>query len=215
MRQGEESDAAELHGDVSTAAPRTRVGLSKRSRIRRHPERAVPDAAEAILRAGRVAHVAYAIDGQPLVVPMTYLYEDGTVYVHGAQASRTMRILQAGTPVCVEVTLLDGLIASRDAKSHSMNYRSVMVFGQAESIEDADTKRAIFERMTQRYFPGRTAGTDYIPARDGDLRATSLLAVHIAELSAKSRSGPPLGAHDDDETALGSRFVVVLPGIDS
>jgi nitroimidazol reductase NimA-like FMN-containing flavoprotein (pyridoxamine 5'-phosphate oxidase superfamily) len=191
---------------------------SVRSRIRRHPERAVPERVEEILRAGRVAHVAYAVDGQPFIVPFTYFYADGAVYLHGAPASRTIKALCGGTPVCVEVTLLDGLVASRDAKSHSMNYRSAVVFGCAAVVADLKEKRALFERMTASYFPGRTAGTDYYPARTGDLRAVELLAVRVDEQSAKARSGPPLGAHDggdDGEAGTATAYVVELPGLDT
>lgn len=183
---------------------------TERARIHRHPERAVPQRAEEILRAGRVAHVGFAVDGQPYVIPLTYLYADGTLYLHGAPASRALRTLVAGTPVCVEVTLLDGLVASREAKSHSMNYRSAVVFGTAAPITDLDAKRAIFERMTAHYFPGRSAGRDYQPARVGDLRAVELVAVRIEERGAKMRSGPPLGKHDDDQTAPGTSYVVAL-----
>lgn len=105
---------------------------TERTRVRRHPERSVPEQAEAILRTGRVAHVAFVTRGQPCVVPMIYHYDDGVVYVHGAPASRAVTALRAGTPVCVEVTLLDGLVASRDAKSHSVNYRSVIIYGNAD-----------------------------------------------------------------------------------
>lgn len=187
---------------------------SARVRVRRHPERAVPERAEEILRAGKLAHVAYAVDGQPFVLPMLYLYEDGTVYLHGAPASRTVRALRAGTPVCVEVTLLDGLVASRDAKSHSANYRSVMVFGRAEIVADLAEKRAVFERMTAAYFPGRAAGADYVPASTGELRGVELLAVRAEEKSAKTRCGPPLGAHDrNDYDGPETGYVVVLPRV--
>jgi nitroimidazol reductase NimA-like FMN-containing flavoprotein (pyridoxamine 5'-phosphate oxidase superfamily) len=193
----------------------TEQRASARTRIRRHPERSVPERAEEILRAGRVAHVAYAVDGQPFVLPFTYFYADGAVYLHGAPASRTVKVLRAGTPVCVEVTLLDGLVASRDAKSHSMNYRSAVVFGRAEAVTDLEEKRALFERMTATYFPGRAAGADYYPARTGDLRAVELLAVRVDDLSAKARSGPPLGAHDRDaEAGTTTAYVVELPGLD-
>jgi nitroimidazol reductase NimA-like FMN-containing flavoprotein (pyridoxamine 5'-phosphate oxidase superfamily) len=198
------------------ATRRAGTATSERTHVRRHPERAAPERAEEILRAGRLAHVGFAIDGQPFVLPFGYYYEDGALYLHGAPASRAIKALRAGTPVCVEVTLLDGLVASRDAKSHSMNYRSVMVFGRAEAVKDLAEKRALFERMTAAYFPERTAGGDYYPARDGDLRAVELLAVRIEDLSAKSRSGPPLGEHDADEdggTTMG--YVVTLPEIDS
>ena len=171
--------------------------------------------AEEILLRGRVAHVAFAVDGQPYVLPMTYHYEDGTLYVHGAPASRTARALRAGTPVCVEVTLLDGLVASRDAASHSLNYRSAIVFGVAEPVKDLETKRGVMERMTLRYFPGRTAGQDYLPARDADLRSVELLAIAIEEQSAKARFGGPKGLHDADEDGSGTRYVVTLPEVDA
>jgi len=195
------------------------IGPGARTRIWRHPERAVPERAEEILRAGRVAHVAFAVDGQPFVLPFGYFYEGGTVYLHGAPASRTVRALRGGTPVCVEVTLLDGLVASRDAKSHSMNYRAAVVFGRAETVRDLAEKRAVFERMTAAYFPGRAAGADYYPAREGDLRGVELLAVRIEDLSAKARSAPPLGARDgaEHDAAAGGRscFVVDLAGLDA
>lgn len=188
---------------------------SERARIRRHPERTRPEQAEEILRAGRVAHVGFAAAGQPFVIPLTYHYEAGVIYLHSAPAGRLARALAEGTEVCVEVTLLDGLVASRDAKSHSMNYRSVVAFGRAEALRDLDEKRRVFERMTERYFPGRAAGVDYLPATDGHLRAVELLAVRVEDLSGKARSGPPLGAHDADEDSAYSGYVVVLPGADA
>lgn len=201
--------------ETADTQKRDHTGGAVRTHIRRHPERAVPERAEAILRAGRVAHVGFVVDGQPFVLPFTYAYEAGTLYLHGAPASRTMRTLRAGTPVCVEVTLLDGLVASREAKSHSANYRSVMVFGTAEAVTDEATMRGVFERMTAHYFPGRTAGTDYVPAHSRDFKAVELLAVTVEDMSAKARSGPPAGKHDADEEGPGTRYVVTLPGMDA
>ncbi len=177
----------------------------------------MPEIAEEILRAGRVAHVAFAEAGQPYLVPMTYHYEDGVVYLHGAPASRLQKTLRAGTPVAIEVMLLDGLVASRDAKNHSMNYRSVIVYGTAEPVSDTQRKRALMDAMTERYFPGRKVGYDYAAATVGQLRALDLMAVAVEELSAKARSGPARGPRDatDDESASGNTFVVLLPGMDS
>lgn len=200
---------------TETATPAITPATTERTRARRHPERAVPEQAEEILRTGRVAHVGFVVDGQPCVVPMTYDYEDGVLYVHGAPAGRAAGTLRAGVPVCVEVTLLDGLVASRDAKSHSLNYRSVIVYGVSEPVTSEAERRTVFERMTARYFLGRTAGRDYIPARTGDLRGVELLAIRADERSAKRRTGPPLGTHDTDDSAPGTQFVVMLPGVDS
>jgi hypothetical protein len=180
-----------------------------RTRIRRHPERAVPEQAEEFLRAGRIAHVAYTVDGQPHILPFLYFYDDGALYLHGVPASATIRALRKGAPVCASVTILDGLVASRDAKSHSANYRSVVVFGRSEVVVDLEEKRRVFERMTERFFPEREAGRDYEHASVKDLRSVELVAVRIEEMSAKARTGPALGAHDTDEEYGGfSTFVL-------
>jgi nitroimidazol reductase NimA-like FMN-containing flavoprotein (pyridoxamine 5'-phosphate oxidase superfamily) len=184
-----------------------------RTRIRRHPERAMPERVEEFLRAGRVAHVAYTVEEQPQSAPFLYFYDDGALYLHGVPASATIKALRDGAPVCVNVTLLDGLVASRDAKSHSANYRSVVVFGRAEVVADHAEKRRVFERMTARFFPGREAGHDYQRASVKDLRGVELLAVRIDEMSAKTRTGPALGAHDAEHEYGGfSTFVLGTPG---
>jgi nitroimidazol reductase NimA-like FMN-containing flavoprotein (pyridoxamine 5'-phosphate oxidase superfamily) len=184
--------------------------------VRRHPERATPELVEPILRAGRIAHVAFTIEGQPYVLPFAYHYDGSAVYLHGAPAGRAMRALRSGMPVCVEVTLLDGLVASRDAQNHSMNYRSAVVFGGAEEVVDLVEKCAIFVAMTERYFAGRAVGRDYAPARKGQLAGTALFRLRLEEASGKRRAGPPLGPRDsDDGRGTGSAFVVELPGLDS
>ncbi|HEU0028559.1 MAG TPA: pyridoxamine 5'-phosphate oxidase family protein [Ktedonobacterales bacterium] len=189
-----------------------RGGTSPRSRIRRHAERAAPAEAERILRAGRVAHVAYTLEGQPYVIPFSYDYADGAIYLHGAPASRTLKSLRGGMDVAIEVTLLDGLIASRDAESHSMNYRAVVVFSRAERVTTMAEKRAIMERMTLRYFPGRTVGKDYEAATEKQMRALEVLRVPVTEFSAKMRGGGPRGPRDADPTASGTAYVVEMGG---
>jgi nitroimidazol reductase NimA-like FMN-containing flavoprotein (pyridoxamine 5'-phosphate oxidase superfamily) len=189
------------------------VNDGPRTRVRRHPERAVPEQAEAFLRAGRIAHVAYAVDGQPHILPFLYVYEDGALYLHGVPASATIKALREGAPVCASVTILDGFVASRAAKSHSANYRSVVVFGRAEVVADLEEKRRAFERMTERIFSGRGAGQDYAHASVKDLRGVELLAIRVEEMSAKARSGPALGDHDaEDEYGGYSTFVLETPG---
>lgn len=184
--------------------------VSERSRIRTHPERAVPDEAEEILANGLVAHVGFVVDGQPYVIPMLYHYENGTVYVHGQRGGRLPRLLRAGAQVCVEVTILDGLIASRHALYHSANYRSAVAFGRAREVPDQAEREAILERMTRRYFPGRQIGTDYHPPTDADMKITAVLAIDVEELNGKRRAGPPAGPEDADDSpeAFGTRGIV-------
>lgn len=178
----------------------SRAEASARSRLRRHKERSVPTEADRILEAGRTAHVAYVIDGLPYVIPFLYDYADGAVYLHGAPGSRTLKSVRAGMSVAIEVTLLDGLIASRDAESHSANYRSVVVYGIAQRITRKDEKHAILERMTQRYFPGRTVDKDYAAATEKQIVALEVLRVPVEEFSAKMREGGPRGPRDSDES---------------
>ncbi len=193
----------------------SRAETSARSRIRRHNERSVPAEAERILSTGRVAHVAYVVDGQPYVIPFLYDYADGAVYLHGAPGSRTLKSVRAGMQVAIEVTLLDGLIASRDAESHSANYRSVVVYGVAQRITRKDEKRAILDRMTQRYFPGRTIDKDYAAATEKQIVALEVLRVPVEEVSAKMREGGPRGPRDGDEgETQHSAFVLHVGGHD-
>lgn len=185
--------------------------VTDRSRIRTHPERAVPDETDEILKQGMIAHIGFVVDDQPFVIPMGYHFEQNTIYIHGQRNGRLPRTLRAGTRVCVEVTLLDGLVASRHALYHSMNYRSAVAFGTARSVVDDAEKRAIFDRMTLRYFPGRTLGVDYHPPTEADMKITELLAIEIEDVNAKVRSGPPKGPEDDDPNGFGTCGVFPPP----
>lgn len=183
-----------------------------RTRIRRYPERGqTQEEAEAILREGLIAHVACVRDGQPVVLPFTYLYEDGAIYLHGAPAAGTIKEGRRGAPICVEVTLLAALIASRTAENHSVNYRTAVAFGTATVIRDHARKTELLERLIARYFPGRRAGVDYAQTTTQELKATELLEVRIEALSAKTRDGGPKGPDDDDPAAPGSAGVLPLP----
>src|SRR6266536_446064 len=186
------------------------MAVANRARIRTHPERAVSDEAAEIIEKGSVAHVGFVVDGQPFVIPMLYHFEGDVVYIHGQRGGRLPRTLRSGDQVCIEVTLLDGLIASRDALYHSANYRSATVFGRAREVTDRDEKEAVLERMTRRYFPGRTVGVDYRPPSDADLKITSLLAIEVEEMNGKRRTGPPAGPADADDSpdAFGTRGIV-------
>jgi hypothetical protein len=181
------------------------------TKVRQHPERAVPQRAQEFLAEGQVAHVGFEHDGRPYVIPMLYQYsadQPDRIYLHSGPASRTLRQLASGIPVCVTVTQLDGLVYSRDAKYHSANYRCVMCFGRGRIFEDEEAKRVMFEAMTQRYFPGRTAGRDYTPAPSSHLTTTAVVEVTIDEISAKMREGGPKGPQDADDSAPGTCGIV-------
>lgn len=185
-----------------------------RARLRSFPSRSAPEEIPDILAAGTVAHLGFVVDGQPYVIPMSYYYdpsEPAKLYIHGSVKGRTMRHLAGGPPVCVSVTLLDGLVYSRTALDHSMNYRSVVCFGTGRLVEDAVEKNAHLERMVERYFPGRRAGEDYHAASPEHLAATALVEVEIEEASAKVRRGGPNGPRDDDPDAIGSAGVITTP----
>lgn len=181
-----------------------------RTAIRRHPERAlaVPEDAAAILERALVAHVGIQEDGQPFVIPFTFLYRDGCIYLHGSTASRTMRVLASGAPACIEATLVDGLIASKTAETHSVNYRSVVCFGRGRRIDDPIRRRELLDALIARYFPGRTAGEHYRPITDDELRPTMVVEVRIEEMSAKGRSGGPRGPFDADPDFPGDARIV-------
>ncbi len=191
----------------------TATAAGERSRIRRHPDRAVTSEASNILAAGTVAHVGFVQDRQPYVIPFSYHYDPanpGQLYLHGATASRTLQHLAAGNPICICVTLVQGLVYSRTAMNHSMNYRSVVCFGRGRLLQSEEKKRAVFEAMIARYFQGRSAGRDYEAPTLEQLNATTLVEIEIEEMSAKARSGGPTGPHDAEPEALGSRGVVEL-----
>ncbi len=178
-----------------------------RTQIHDHPERAVPDEASAILAEGIVAHVGFSIDGQPFVIPMNYQYDPADpdrLYLHGAYGSRIMRHLAASQPVCISVTLLDGLVYSRDARYHSVNYRSVIAFGKGHSVEDVADKARLIEGMIARHHPGRKAGHDYVPPTSAELEATAIVCIELDEKSAKARRGGPKGPHDADPMGVGT-----------
>lgn len=186
---------------------------SERSRIRRHADRAVPSETSNIFAQGLVAHVGFVQDGQPYVIPFTYHYDPAQplrFYLHGATASRALQHLATGAPVSVCVTLVDGLVYSKTALNHSMNYRSAVCFGRARLVESEQEKRAVFDAMISRYFAGRTAGTDYQAPPLEHLDATTLVEVEIEEMNAKARTGGPTGPYDNDGDAPGNSGVMEL-----
>jgi nitroimidazol reductase NimA-like FMN-containing flavoprotein (pyridoxamine 5'-phosphate oxidase superfamily) len=166
---------------------------TERTRLRRLPERAAYDRAtvHAILDEGFLCHVGFVAGGQPYAIPTGYARVGETIYLHGSTGSRLG--LRPGMDICVTVTLLDGLVLARSAFHHSMNYRSVMVLGRTRAVRAPEEKDAALRALVEHIVPGRT---EEVRGPDGrELAATAVLALPLAEVSAKVRTGPP---KDDD-----------------
>ncbi|ATB32627.1 Pyridoxamine 5'-phosphate oxidase-related, FMN-binding protein [Melittangium boletus DSM 14713] len=181
---------------------------SERSTLRRLPQRASYEEAvvHSILDEGIVAHVGVAVDGQPYVLPMVYGRVERDLYLHGASVSRLARQLALGVPVCVTVTLLDGLVLARSAFHHSVNYRSVVVLGTAVLVTDEAEKTRALEAITDHLLHGRWA--EVRPPNAQEMKATSVLRLPLVETSAKVRTGPP---RDDTEDLALDCWAGVLP----
>ncbi|MEM7063673.1 MAG: pyridoxamine 5'-phosphate oxidase family protein [Cyanobacteria bacterium P01_B01_bin.77] len=167
-----------------------------RTQVKRVPKRGHYDleTVYSILDAGLICHVGFATEGQPFVIPTAYGRLDNRLFIHGAAASRMLRSLQQGIEVCVTVTLLDGLVLARSAMHHSMNYRSVVMFGTAELVSEREEKLKALYAFTEHVMAGRWAETR--EPNKQELQATTVLALPIDEASAKIRTGPPV-----DDTA--------------
>jgi uncharacterized protein len=171
--------------------------ITERTRARRRPQRASYDRETiyAILDAGFVCHVGFVDHGRPVVIPTAYARIDDAVVVHGAAKNRTLVALADGGEACVTVTHLDGLVLARSAFHHSVNYRSVMIFGRASSIEDPAGKDAALEAFFERIHPGRWA--EVRPPSAPELAATLVIRIPIEEVSAKVRTGGPIDDAED------------------
>lgn len=173
-----------------------RIPATPRTTLKRLPARGRFERAEvnAILDEGLLCHVGFAVDGQPFVIPTIHARVGDVLYVHGSAASRMLRTLSAGVPVCLTVTLLDGLVLARSAFHHSMNYRSAVVFGRAVPVE-GDEKVAGLKAISDQLRPGRW--DEVREPTDRELRQTSVLRLDVAEASAKARSGGPIDEPED------------------
>ncbi|MGC8517559.1 MAG: pyridoxamine 5'-phosphate oxidase family protein [Steroidobacteraceae bacterium] len=169
--------------------------VTPRTRLLRRPDRGSFDrpTVHAILDEALICHIGFEVDGQPYVLPTVHVRIDEHLYVHGSVGSRMLRTLRQGAPVCVTVTLLDGLVLARSAFHHSMNYRSVVLLGHAREVTELQEKRQAFDALVEHVARGRSR--EVRPADDLETRATALLRLPIDEASAKIRTGPPI----DDE----------------
>lgn len=170
---------------------------SPQTTVRRHPERGVYDRGtiDAILDEALFCHIGFVADGRPFVIPTIHARTGDVLYLHGSPASRMLRTLAGGLDVCVTVTILDGLVLARSVYNHSMNYRSVLVLGNARPVDDREEKLAALAAIVEHVARGRSA--DARPPSDKELAGTSVLAITLDEASAKMRTGPPKDFDED------------------
>jgi nitroimidazol reductase NimA-like FMN-containing flavoprotein (pyridoxamine 5'-phosphate oxidase superfamily) len=181
---------------------------SARTRVVREADRAVYDRETVyrILDEGFLCHAGFVVDGQPFVIPTSYGRKDASLYIHGSAASRMLRQIKDGVPICITVTLLEGLVLARSIFNHSMNYRSVVVLGKATLVDDPEEKLAALRILSEHILPGRWA--DSRQPTERELKATSVLRVPIEEFSAKVRQGPAI---DDEEDYSFPTWAGVVP----
>ncbi|HEX7421527.1 MAG TPA: pyridoxamine 5'-phosphate oxidase family protein, partial [Thermoanaerobaculia bacterium] len=160
----------------------------------------------AILDEALICHLAFVIEGSPVVIPTIHTRVDDTLYFHGSAASRMLRSLKNGIEACVCVTLLDGLVMARSAFHHSMNYRSAVIFGTATEVTDRDEKLRVLAALVDHVAKGRSR--DARAPNESELKQTLVLALPITEASAKIRTGPPI---DDEEDYALPIWAGVLP----
>jgi len=181
---------------------------TERAKLRRLPQRGDFDRETIyrILDEAFVCHVGFTVDEQPFVIPTAYARVGEQLVLHGSQASRMMRALAWGVDVCVTVTLVDGLVLARSAFHHSINYRSVVIFGKAQVVRDEDEKLAALRAFTEHIVPDRWP--DVRPPTDKELKATTVLSLPLQEASAKVRTGNPI---DDEEDYALDIWAGVIP----
>jgi nitroimidazol reductase NimA-like FMN-containing flavoprotein (pyridoxamine 5'-phosphate oxidase superfamily) len=180
-----------MHESHDAPTPTGRVRLRRKADRGHHDESTI----KAILDEGFICHVGFPGDDGPVVVPTAYARVGDLLYLHGAVGNATLRALSAGVPACVTVTLVDGLVLARSAFHHSINYRSVVVFGTASEVTDAQDKRAALTAIVEHLVAGRSA--DARPPTDEELRATRVVQMPLGEASAKVRAGGPIDDPED------------------
>ena len=164
---------------------------SERTQVIRESHRGAYDreTIDKILDEGFVCHVGFSVDGQPYVIPTLYARLGDYIYFHGSAASRMLRNLSSGIPVCLTVTLTDGFVLARSVFNHSMNYRSVVALGKASLVDEPQEKLKAMHAFTDKIIPGRWA--DSRQPNEKEIKATSILRLPLTEVSAKIRTGPP------------------------
>lgn len=183
--------------------------VTDRTRVRRLPDRGAYDreVINKILDEGFICHVGFVADGAPVVIPTGYGRIGDTLYIHGSAASRMLRTLQHGVELCITVTLVDGLVLARSAFNHSMNYRSVVAFGTATLVDDYDEKMRALTAISEQIVRGRWE--DARKPTTQEMKATTVLAMPLTEVSAKIRTGPPKDDKEDYELPIWAGVVPI------
>jgi nitroimidazol reductase NimA-like FMN-containing flavoprotein (pyridoxamine 5'-phosphate oxidase superfamily) len=187
--------------------------VTRRNRVRQIREYARYDseAVHAVLDAGLVSHVGFVQDGQPFVIPMIYGREADVLYLHGARKARIVKLLGSGAPVCVNVTLLDGIVAARSAFNSSMNYRSAVVFGTGRVIDDEAENLHALEVISEHGLPGRWA--ELRAPLEKEIAMTGVIALAIESASAKIADDPPADEEEDYATRVWAGIVPITTSL--
>ncbi len=188
-----------------------RIAPTSRTRINRYPTRGDYErrAIEAILDEAMVCHVGFAVDGQPYVIPTIHARDGARLFIHGSPLSRMLRTAATGVPLCLTVTLHDGIVLARSAFHHSMNYRSVVVLGAAREVTETAAKLAAMRALVDHLMPGRWEDARQPTA--GEIAATIILELPLTEASAKVRTGGPLDAEADYASPVWAGVVPLTP----
>lgn len=164
-----------------------------------------------LIDAGLVAHLGFVADGRPMVVPLAYARDGQQIYLHGATKTRFLKLCRDKAPLCLTITLLDGLVVARSAFNHSVNYRSVMLHGHGRLVEDPAEKDKALDLLTNHLLPGRSQ--EVRPMLDKERKATGVIAFTIEAATAKTRSGPPTVAAEDQGLNLWSGILPITTAI--
>ncbi len=185
-----------------------KIIATHRTKIKTNAIRAVYDSKEIlkIIDESFLCHLGFAVNNQPFVIPVCYGRKDDRIYFHGAKGSRMFNTLRSGAEICVTISIVDGIVLARSAFNHTINYRSVVIFGKAHELNSPADKADALKIITEHIIPGRWS--DVRKPTEKELHATSLFSLNINEASAKIRSGPPIDDENDLELEV---WAGVLP----
>ena len=181
---------------------------TSRTTVKRHADRAEYDqeTIRSIVDEALYCHVSVVVDGSPRIIPTIHARVGDVLYIHGSNASRTLRAMKERSEACIAITLLDGLVLARSAFNHSMNYRSVLIYGPLREVDDPEEKWEAQRALVEHIIPGRAEDTRM--PDDKELRQTTIMAISLDEASAKVRAGPPI---DDPADLRDPRWAGVIP----